>query len=42
MAATTVIYIDVDDTLIRTFSTKQIPIRRLIEFVKTKAAGPES
>jgi hypothetical protein len=31
-----VIYVDVDDTLIRTFGTKQIPISRAIEYVKLK------
>lgn len=34
MPNTRVIYIDVDDTLIRTFGTKQIPIPSSIDFVR--------
>jgi hypothetical protein len=30
------LYVDVDDTLIRTFGTKQIPISRAIEYVRRK------
>jgi cation transport ATPase len=33
-----VIYVDVDDTLIRTFGTKQIPISRAVEYVRRKHA----
>jgi cation transport ATPase len=29
-----VIYVDVDDTLIRSFGTKQIPIPRAIEYIR--------
>jgi hypothetical protein len=38
-AVSQVVYVDVDDTLIRTFGTKRIPIARVIEYVRRQHAN---